>query len=376
MVIPAKKTSVKRDDLVDVLRLIRSENVGPTTYFNLVSFYGNAKNALEALPNLANKARNNKNIKICSQIEAEQEIEHHKKYKAGLICYLDQDYPEDLLHIPDPPPVLSYIGNSNLLKQQNFAIVGARNASFNGKKFTEKIAQELGQVGWSISSGLARGIDTHAHIGSLSTGTVAVLAGGINHIYPPENQGLYDNIAQKGLILSEAPFDAKPQSAFFPRRNRIISGISKGVLVVEAALKSGSLITARYALEQGREIFAIPGSPFDPRCKGTNELIKNGANLVQSINDINEVMGAKCQLIKPPTLFEEPFTEMIISDQNNEDLHALIKENLNFTPIFLDDIARECQIPIRELLGAVIELELAGFVTRSNGNMISLAAAD
>ena len=353
------------DDLIDILRLIRSENVGPITYFNLVDYYGSAKETLYALPSLAKK-----NIKICTQAEAEQEIEQHRHHKAGIITYLDPDYSEELHHTPDPPPVLSYIGNKDLLKKQTIAIVGARNASFNGKRLAEKLAKELGQCGFCVSSGLARGIDTHAHNGSLKTGTIAVLASGINHIYPPENKTLYDAIANQGLIICEAPFDAKPQSAFFPRRNRIISGIAQGVLVVEAAFKSGSLITAKFALEQNRELFAIPGSPFDPRCRGTNDLIKNGAHLVQAVDDIVEVLGSK--LIKTPSYTEA--TQPITFEQNNQDLYKLLKENLSFTPICLDDVARECQISVRELLGAVIELELAGVITRSGGNMVALAA--
>ena len=254
------------------------------------------------------------------------------------------------------------------------AVVGARNASLNSKRFTETIAGELGYAGWIVVSGLARGIDTCAHKGALATGTIAVLAGGIDHIYPEENTKLYHAIAKDGLVLSEAPFGAQPQPHFFPRRNRIISGLCQGVLVIEAAQRSGSLITANSALEQGREVFAVPGSPLDPRSKGTNSLIQQGAILVQSAEDILKELNTT-KMIKPAkTTCTTPKNEDFLPT-GSENLDATCKkilENLSTTAVTLDELTRQCCISPEQVLWGTLELELAGKAQRLPGNQIAL----
>jgi len=361
-------------DRLDWLRLARSENVGPITFYQLLNHFGSVKNALENLADMATKGGKANPIHVISLAEAEKEYAAHMKAGAHLLTALDSNYPRLLASLPDAPPVLSVFGDPNILGKRSLAVVGSRNASLNGKRFAESISKELGQHGWIITSGLARGIDTHAHKGSLPTGTIAVLAGGVDHIYPPENQVLYDAIKEKGAIISEAPFGATPKSHFFPRRNRLISGLSTGVIVVEAAYKSGSLITARYALEQGREVFAVPGSPYDPRCRGTNSLIAQGATLVQCVQDITDGVIhhlPKGTLQEATASYEDKprinnFAE--VTDKQRQ----LVEENLSHSPVGLDELARQCQICTEELLCIILELEMAGKIERSSGNQIAL----
>jgi DNA processing protein len=356
------------------LRLARSENVGPVTFYELLNHFGSVRNALENLNELASRGGKSKPIEILSLKEAEQEYAMHIKRGAHLLTALDANYPRSLASLPDAPPVLSVFGDPAILSKRSLAVVGSRNASLNGKRFAETISRDLGQHGWVIASGLARGIDTHAHKGSLPTGTIAVVAGGVDHIYPPENQVLYEAIKEKGAIISEAPFGCTPKAHFFPRRNRLISGLSTGVIVVEAAYKSGSLITARNALEQGREVFAVPGSPYDPRCRGTNSLIAQGATLIQGVQDV--IDGVMHHLPKG-TLHEDvvPYEEeprinnfSEVTDKQRQ----LVEENLSHTPSGLDELARQCQICTEELLCIILELEMAGRVIRTPGNQIAL----
>ncbi len=356
------------------LRLARSENIGPITFYQLIHHFGSVADALENIPEMAQKGGRKKSIEILSAHEAEKEYFAHQRAGAHLLTSLDPDYPSALRSLPDAPPILSVLGRKELLARRSIAIVGSRNASLNGKRFAEDIAKSLGFAGWVITSGLARGIDTQAHKGSLATGTVAVLAGGVDHVYPPENQNLYDAIKSQGVIISESPIGTSPKSHYFPRRNRVISGLSTGVLVVEAAIKSGSLITARYALEQGREVFAVPGSPYDPRCRGTNSLIAQGATLVQSVDDI--VSGVIQSL--PTGTLHEPLTEYqtesrkIISSEVTDKKRKQVEENLSYTPVGVDELARQCQICTEELLCIILELELAGRITRTSGNQVAL----
>ncbi|MBK3735627.1 DNA-protecting protein DprA, partial [Azospirillum brasilense] len=254
----------------DWLRLIRSENVGPITFHRLLERFGGAGAALEALPDLAKRGGRTKPLRIAPKADIDRELAANDRIGARLLFSCEPDYPEPLAALDDAPPVVSVLGHPHLLRRRAVALVGARNASMNGKKFAERLARDLGEAGLLVVSGMARGIDTAAHAGALGSGTAAVVAGGADVVYPPENQALYRDIVQQGVVIAESPVGTTPQARHFPRRNRLISGLSLGVLVVEAALRSGSLITARMALEQGREVMAVPGSPLDPRCQGTN----------------------------------------------------------------------------------------------------------
>ncbi|MGH6870508.1 MAG: DNA-processing protein DprA, partial [Rhizomicrobium sp.] len=259
------------------LRLARTPNVGPVTFSQLIARFGTASAALDALPGLAR--RGGGDARPASDADARRELDATAKLGGRMIASCEEEFPQGLAGLDAPPPLIHVLGHITLLKREMVAIVGARNASALGRKLAERIAADLGAAGLAIASGLARGIDAAAHEGSLPTGTCAVLAGGLDIIYPPENAALYERIRSEGAIVAEMPPGQAPQARHFPRRNRIISGLSRGVVIVEAAEGSGSLITANYALEQGREIFAVPGSPLYPRAKGTNRLIREGATL-------------------------------------------------------------------------------------------------
>lgn len=367
---------ISEKDKLNWLRLARSENIGPITFYQLLDYFGSVEAALENIPDMASRGGRKRPIQILSLSDAEKEYEAHNKAGAYLLTSLDPAYPTAFTTLMDAPPVLSVFGDIHLLNRRQIGIVGARNASMNGKRFAEKLAKELGDNGWIITSGLARGIDTYSHKGALPTGTIAVVAGGADDIYPPENKLLYEAIKNTGAVVSEAPFGATPKAHFFPRRNRIISGLSSGVVVVEAAQKSGSLITARFALEQGREVFAVPGSPFDPRHRGCNDLIAQGATLIQSVDDVIEGV---IQHLPTGTLHESPlnYENKIQAPQSieiHESSRKTVLENLSYAPIGVDELARQCQICTEEVLCILLELELAGKVERSPGHRIALAA--
>ncbi|HYG85840.1 MAG TPA: DNA-processing protein DprA [Azospirillum sp.] len=359
---------------IDWLRLIRTENVGPITFHRLLEQYGSAKCAIEVLPELARRGGRIKPLKVATKAEAERELAANAKLGARLLCSCEPDYPEPLSAVDDAPPVMSVRGHVHLLNRRAVAVVGARNASLNGRKFAERLARELGEAGLLIVSGLARGIDTAAHAGSLRTGTVAVMAGGVDVVYPEENEGLYRDIVAQGAVTAESAVGIQPQARHFPRRNRIISGCSLGVLVVEAAPKSGSLITARMALDQGREVFAVPGSPLDPRCNGTNDLIRNGATLVERADDVLRVF----QHLKLPPLGESladlfaAALPAIPDDSEVDRARPIVIENLSPTPVAIDELVRGCQLSAPVVLTVVLELELAGRVQRQPGNRIAL----
>ncbi|MCE2510155.1 MAG: DNA-processing protein DprA [Alphaproteobacteria bacterium] len=362
------------EERLDWLRLIRSENVGPVTFYKLLEAYGTAAAALEAAPKLARRGGRQKPIAVCPKEEALREVEAHATHGTRLVALGEPDYPAELAHIYDPPPILSLRGHAHLFEKPVFAIVGARNASTNGRRLTERIAADLGTNGLAIASGLARGIDTSAHEGSLASGTIAVQAGGIDVPYPQENAPLYERIASEGILLSEQPFGTTPQARHFPRRNRLISGVALGVLIVEAAPKSGSLITARMALEQGREVFAVPGSPLDPRAQGTNHLLRQGAVLTESAKDI--LMALEGRLRRPleerKALPIKPPAAPPPSESEVDAARTQVLEMLGPSPVMVDEVLRRCQLSPAVLSTVLLELELAGRLERHPGNQVSL----
>jgi len=356
------------------LRLIRSENVGPATFFALLRHFGDISAAIEHAPELSRRGGRKQAIRVASRADAEAELEALSALGGRAIACGEPDYPAALAAIHDPPPVIQLLGQARLLAGPGIAIVGARNASLAGRQFARAMAADLAGAGMVVVSGMARGIDTAAHEGALAGGTVAVLAGGVDNIYPPENENLYRRIGAEGAVLSEQRLGTRPTSRHFPPRNRLISGLSLGVLVVEAALRSGSLITARMALEQGREVFAVPGSPLDPRHKGTNGLLRDGALLTEGAQDVlGHLSGmARSRLGEPdaPKMTPQP----IDSPSENELSagRARLLELLGPTPVSVDELVRECQLSPPVVLTALLELELAGRLERLPGNRVSL----
>jgi len=372
------KAPAYSNETIDILRLIRSENVGPKTFFNLIKFFGSATRALENVEDFSVKGGRSKPIKVYSKDSALKELKELEKNNSYLITYKDLNYSELLLQIPDFPPVLSYKGNISLLNHEKIiAIVGARNSSVNGKAFAAKLSKDLVKAGYITVSGLARGIDSSVHSSSLDY-TIAVIAGGIDHIYPPENKTLYEEIAKSGLILAELPIGSKPLSQHFPQRNRIISGLALATIVIEAGIKSGSLITANFALEQNRDVFAVPGFPLDPRCMGSNQLIKNGAYLLESVEDILINVVSKEKFPKELEEKASYFNNMSLYMGNNSNLQvtdknrAAVIQLLSASEVTFEVVAQQSQLELPILYTVFLELELAGKITRSAGNKISL----
>jgi DNA processing protein len=358
---------------LDWLRLIRSENVGPRTFRSLLNHFGGAKAALSALPDLARRGGASRTGRICSQEDAERELAAARRAGVALVALGEPEYPGRLQAIYDAPALIAVRGEFASLGRPMVAMVGSRNASGAGMKFAERLARELGDAGLVVVSGLARGIDAAAHRGSLSTGTVAVLAGGHSQVYPPEHRELLENLVVEGAAISEMPLDWEPRARDFPRRNRLISGLSAGVIVVEAAKRSGSLITARMALEQGREVFAVPGSPLDPRADGTNGLLKEGAALVTSADDVLSVL-------RP--ILDRPF-EAPVEEQEPEELpllepasgeRARIVQLLGPSPVGLDDLVRISGSSPAIVRTVLLELEIAGRIERHGNNLVSLVS--
>lgn len=369
--------SLTADSLVDILRLIRTPNVGPVTFFQLIMRYGNAGEALAALPNLSIRGGRKQAIKIFTKGEAEQEIEKTQKFGAKFVRYGEADYPQLLQYISDAPPLLCIKGNVDSYKTSPLvAMVGSRNASANACQFAQKLAREVGASGINVVSGLARGIDSFAHKGSLAKGTVAVIAGGIDNIYPSENAALYSEIQQNGVVISEQPFGQLPFAGAFPSRNRIIAGMSHATLVVEASPKSGSLITARLALDYNRELMAVPGSPLDPRAKGCNQLIKQGAHVVEEAADIVQVINTgKLQL----RLNETAASNFIAAAGNDAEVaraHIAIMEKLSPSAVSIDELVEQCGITAAVAQAALLELELAGKIRRVVGGKITAVYVD
>ncbi|MCE2687018.1 MAG: DNA-processing protein DprA [Rickettsiales bacterium] len=370
----------------NMLRLIRSENVGPVTFFNLIKIFGSATKVIDVInqekaSNISNMqlAKIKSKIKLVSINQINQEIEATKKFKAKLLFFTDDLYPCLLKKINNPPPVITCKGDISLLQKNIISIVGPRNGSFNGMVFAKKIAEELSNNEIVIASGMARGIDSSVHQASLKNGTIAVMAGGINKIYPPENQEMYKEISENGLILTEQGFDTPPKNLSFIQRNRIISGIALGTLVIEASIKSGSLITAKFAVEQGREVFAVPGSPLDSRCRGTNRLIREGAKMVENIDDILEEVAPIIAIKKSgEASFLEEDEEKRYIDENfdprinpdNIDFAEKIYNLLGFGETEIPNIVDQLNVSTQLLNVALMELELADKIIIKNNKVI------
>ncbi len=356
---------------LDWLRLIRSQNVGPRTFRGLVNHFGGARAALEALPSLARRGDAEMAVKICSRAEAERELAAAQKLGVAFVALGEPDYPQRLQMIDDAPPLIAIRGHLAALTMPTVAIVGSRNASGAGLKFTQRLSRDLGEAGFAVASGLARGIDAAAHAAALATGTIAVLAGGHDCVYPPEHADLLEAILPAGAALSEMPLGWEPRARDFPRRNRLISGLALGVVIVEAAKRSGSLITARMALEQGREVFAVPGSPLDPRAEGTNSLIKQGATPVTEAADIIAVLQPIMEDYKLPAREPAKASDAGESAEPADGERARIVSLLGPSPVSIDDLVRLSNASPAAVRMVLLELEIAGRVER-HGGLVSL----
>jgi len=359
----------------DWLRLSRTEGVGPRAFKSLINRYGGARPALEALPHLAKER--GRAVRMPSEREIEDEMRAAARFGVTLLASGEEGYPAALLTIDGPPPILAAKGRLELLAKPGVGIVGARNASASGRKMAGLLARGLGEAGFVVTSGLARGVDTEAHRVALSTGTVAVLAGGLDRPYPPENADLYDEIAERGVLVSEMPLGLSPRGRDFPRRNRLIAGLSQGVVIVEAARRSGSLITARMAGEQGRQVFAVPGSPLDPRCEGTNDLLREGASLCCSAEDVVSGLRPMAGLVEHslPLFREETPFEDFFEDEPPEEGDAPVAQQLlallSVDPVEIDTLARMAGVSASAAQGALMELELEGLIRREPGNRVA-----
>jgi len=357
------------------LRLIRAEGVGPITFHHLIARYGSADAALADIDALATKAGRKKPLKVPSAASLRAEVAAVQDYGGGFLFHGDDGYPERLAQVDDAPPVLQVMGHPTLTNRRTIAVVGARNASASGRKLAHDLAASLSAAGVVIVSGLARGIDTASHAASLQGGTIACIAGGLDVFYPKDNQSLQQDIAHLGLLMTEMPLGTQPQARHFPRRNRLISGLSQGIVVVEAAAKSGSLITARMALEQGREVFAVPGSPLDPRSAGANSLIQSGAQLIQSADDIitvlNDMDGRRVQAPPRPATFPPPTKGDI-----DAALVTRLAVLLSPTPTDIDQLIRASGADAAEIQAAILALELAGRAERLPGGKVAAKPSD
>lgn len=354
----------------DRLRLARSPGVGPVTFQYLMSRYRDASRAIAALPELARRGGENDPLRVVSAEDAERELARGEALGAHLICLGESDYPPLLAALDPPPPVIWARGHSELLARPCVAVVGARVASASGQRFARSLASDLGQAGFVVVSGLARGIDAAAHEGALATGTAAVLGGGIDDIYPSEHASLYGRIAQVGCIVSESAVGHTARAQDFPRRNRIISGLSLAVVVVEAEMRSGSLITARLANEQGRDVFAVPGSPLEPRAKGTNDLLRNGAQFCESAEDVISQLSGRTHLREPSApVFDGDYGE---EEPGFAELRDRVAALLSPTPVPRDELVRATGAPAQAVYAALMELAIAGRAELGPGGMVSL----
>ena len=361
-------------DRLDWLRLARSENVGPITFFALLERFGTAAAVLDALPALARRGGRRRPIKVCARAAAEHEIEALSALGGRMIAMVEPAYPEPLAAIADPPPVLAVRGRVDLLATDCIAVVGARNASANGLHFAERLAADLGAAGLTLVSGMARGIDARAHAGAIESGTVAVMGGGVDVLYPKENASLFERLLTEGAVIAEAPLGTVPMGRHFPRRNRIIAGLSRGVVVVEGAARSGSLITARLALEQGREVMAVPGSPLDPRASGPNRLIRQGATLVESASDVLDALAEGGRPVLAERRQQWPSDAALAMPEENEapaDARESLAQLLGPSPVPVDLLVRQSRLTPAMVATILLELELAGRLERHPGNRVS-----
>ncbi len=376
------------------LRLARTEGVGPVTYRRLMARYVTAEAALAALPELARAGGRIAAPAIGDRERAEREIAQLSRAGATLLFLGTPNYPPFLAMLDDAPPVIAVLGDAGLLSMPAVALVGARNASANGRRMAETLASELAAArpaggGFAVVSGMARGIDSAAHAGAMTTGrTIAVIAGGIDQPYPPEHADLQASIARNGAVVAEASLGTVPQARHFPRRNRIIAGLSLGVVVVEAALRSGSLITARMAQEANREIFAVPGSPIDPRARGSNDLIRQGAHLTETLADIlanlpdhpgRQGLGRDPLFARPGALSEplrapseEPLWNLDADPAEMARARDRLLEFLGPSPSSVDDLIRRCQFSAASVMAVLLEFELAGRLEMLSGNRVAL----
>ena len=375
------------NDAIDRLRLIRTEGVGPLTYRRLMARFGTVAQAIAALPELARAGGKVAPLGLFRRDDAEREIAALDSI-GGKFLFLDTpEYPEFLADIVDAPPALAVLGDVQLLSARAIGVVGARNASANGMRLAEQLGADLAAQNLVVVSGLARGIDAAAHKGAMTTGrTIAAIAGGIDVPYPPENAKLQAQIAENGAVVAEAPFGTAPIARHFPKRNRIIAGLSLGLVVIEAAVRSGSLITARLANEAGRELFSVPGSPLDPRCRGSNDLIRQGANLTESVADVLAnlpdhparqglardpmFLHGKSGFAEPDRRFAEPEPDQSILAK----ARGLVPGLIGTEPVAVDEIARRCQLSTAAVMAVLLELELAGRVETLPGNRVALHA--
>ncbi len=359
-------------DAVAKLRLIRSENIGPVTYRQLLQRFGSAVAAVDALPDLAR--RGGRTLRIATTAEAEAEIAAVHGFGGQMLFIDSPDYPLLLARSEAPPPVLAVKGDPALLERPAVAIVGARNASAAGARFARELAAALAAAELVVVSGLARGIDTAAHWGALAGGTIGIIAGGLDVAYPPEAADLQAQIGAQGLVVAEQPFGTQPQARHFPRRNRIIAALAAGTVVVEGALKSGSLITARIAAEAGREVMAVPGSPLDPRAQGCNQLIREGATLIQSAADILEALGSFTAGIggrfAAPA---DPYDAAPPALEADAGAHAAIAALLSPTPCPIDELVRLSGLPSAIVATVLLDMELGGQIVRHAGGRVALA---
>ena len=365
---PASRVPVNDAGRFSWLRLARSANVGPVTFASLLNRYESASAALEAIPELA-KNGGAKRVRLSDPALVEKELEAAAGIGAQMLALGAGNYPGNLAVMGSAPPVLWALGAPETAIAQSVGIVGARNASALGLKFAETLAADLGRAEWTVASGLARGVDAAAHRGALATGTVAVLAGGVDVMWPPQNEALYREIIEKGAVFSERAMGHQGRAPDFPRRNRIVSGLSLGIVVAEGAERSGSLITARFAGEQGREVMAAPGSPLDPRAGGCNRLIREGATLVRGIDDVLEALSS---LSHAPRLAEPLFEWANAQGEADDALRREIRELLGFVPIDTNELIRMTDAPPGLVAHVLLELDLAGRLRREPGGKVAL----
>jgi DNA processing protein len=343
--------TLSRPELVAWTRLARTPRIGPLTFHRLITRFHTAAAALEALPRVSN-------LTAPPEERAHAEIEAVESLGARLIACCEPDYPPLLAQLDAPPPLIAVRGDPNWLKKPTVAIVGSREGSGSALMFAERLAADLGAAGFTVVSGLARGVDAAAHKGALATGTVGVLAGGLDHPYPPQNLKLHDMMCERGAVITEAPLGSVPRARDFPRRNSIISGVSRGVVIIEAALRSGSLITARAAADQGRDVMAAPGSPLDARARGSNALIKQGATLIEDAGDVIAALGDSVPRTRP--LSAGPLFDEVEAPPPPPGLPKKIAALLSPTPIHVNDLARLLEAPAGAVAAALTELELEG----------------